>query len=452
MSKTPLKYVLLAAGSLIVLSACNPDAEPSGSEIIPSAPAGSPEAQPHSANTADKPIVPVSGVASDILALHQRMLVLDTHLDTPAFFHTPAYTFSERQSYEQNGTQVDLPRMKEGGLDGGFWVIYTPQGPLDEASYASARNSALLRQMSIREFAGKYADEVELAFTADDAQRIADEGKRVVYQSIENSYPLGTDISLLETFYIGGVRMVGPVHGRDNQFADSATDVSSEAFGGLSPLGEELVRKANELGIILDGSHAADETVYDMIEVSSTPLILSHTGVDGMYEHFRNVPDELLIAVAEDGGVIQMNALGSYLELLEPSAERSEALAGLTAKYGEFSSMDADTMAKYLEARRDVDAKFPPPRSSFEKFMEQTLYALDLVGPDHVGMGADWDGGGGVEGMMDITFLPKVTAALLEAGYSEEDVQKFWSGNMLRLLREAEAARTSQLTSPPLLK
>ena len=189
-----------------------------------------------------------------------------------------------------------------------------------------------------------------------------------------------------------------------------------------------------------------------MIEVSSTPLILSHTGVDGMYEHFRNVPDELLIAVAEDGGVIQMNALGSYLELLEPSAERSEALAGLTAKYGEFSSMDADTMAKYREARRDVDAKFPPPRSSFEKFMEQTLYALDLVGPDHVGMGADWDGGGGVEGMMDITFLPKVTAALLEAGYSEEDVQKFWSGNMLRLLREAEAARTSQLTSPPLLK
>jgi membrane dipeptidase len=170
-----------------------------------------------------------------------------------------------------------------------------------------------------------------------------------------------------------------------------------------------------------------------------------------MYEHFRNIPDELLIAVAEDGGVIQMNALGAYLELLEPSPERTEALEALTAQYGEFSEMDAETQAAYREARREVDAQFPAPQSSFEKFMEQTLYALELVGPDHVGMGADWDGGGGVEGMIDITFLPKVTAALLDAGYSEEDVEKFWSGNMLRLLREAEAARTSTLTSPKIL-
>ncbi|MEM5518223.1 dipeptidase [Henriciella sp. AS95] len=434
------KKSLLAGAITVSAAACTPEAAETGSVILPN------EAGPTHSQTA-----PALGVAADVIDLHQSMLVMDTHLDTPAFFHTDDYTFSDRGSFGKDGTQVDLPRMNEGGLDGGFWVIYTPQGPLDEASYDAARNSALLRQMAIREFAAKYSDKVELAFTADDAERIAGEGKKVVFQSIENSYPLGTDVSLLETFYIGGVRMVGPVHGRDNQFADSATDVSSEAFGGLSPLGEELVAKANELGMILDASHAADETVYDMIEASTTPLIFSHTGVDGMYEHFRNVPDELLVAVAEDGGVIQMNALGAYLELLEPSPERSEALDALTAEYGAFSDMDTETMDAYREARKSVDAQFPAPQSTFEKFMEQVLYSLELVGPDHVGMGADWDGGGGVKGMIDITFLPKVTAALLEAGYSEEDIQKFWSGNMLRLLREAEAARTSTLTSPTIL-
>ena len=430
---------LLAASSLLALTACNDFHQESGSEIIPQSEA---QMSTHGHGV---------GVSKDVLEVHNDMLVMDTHLDTPAYFHSAKYDFSKRQTFEADGTHVDLPRMKEGGLDGGFWVIFTPQGPLDEASYHSARNSALLRQMAIREMAAKYADEVELAFTADDAERIAGEGKRVVYQSMENSYPLGTDVSLLETFYIGGLRMVGPVHFRNNQFADSATDVTGEKFDGLSPLGEELVKKANELGMILDGSHAADTTVYDMIELSTTPLILSHTGVDGVYEHFRNIPDELLLAVAEDGGVIQINAYGSYLEALEPSPERTQALEELDAEFGDTADMDKETMTRYWEARRALNDEFPPPRSTFEKFMEHMLYALELVGPDHVGMGADWDGGGGVDGMSDITFLPKVTAALIDAGYTKEDIQKIWSGNMLRLLRAAEEARTSELASPDVL-
>lgn len=451
MIKITLKTGLLATAALGLLAACNPDAEPSGSEIIPQAPAGSPAASLGDAERQDAP-TPMT-VPQDVLDLHQSMLVMDTHLDTPAYFHTPDYDFSVRQSFEEEGTHVDLPRMKEGGLDGGFWVIFTAQGPLTEAAYDAARNQAMLRQMSIREMAAKYSDEVELAFTADDAERIAGEGKRVVYQSMENAYPLGTDVSLLETFYMGGLRMVAPVHFRDSQFADSATDVSGDSYGGLSPLGEELVRKANELGMVLDGSHASDETVYDMIELSTTPIILSHTGVDGVYDHFRNIPDELLLAIAEDGGVIQINAYGGYLEALEPSPERQAAMAELEAEYGaSYYDMDDATREAYSAAREEVDAQYPAPRSSFEKFMEHLLYALELVGPDHVGMGADWDGGGGVEGMSDITYLPKVTAALLEAGYSEEDIRKFWSGNMLRLLRQAEEARTSTIESPDVLK
>lgn len=436
---------LMVAAAVTVLAACNPDAEPSGSEIIPTA-----EAQTQTQTQTETPAP--TNVSQNVDAIHQSMLVMDTHLDTPAYFHNNDYDFSVRQTFEEDGTHVDLPRMKEGGLDGGFWVIFTAQGPLDEASYDAARNAAMLRQMSIRELAAKYGDEVELAFTADDAERIAGEGKRVVYQSMENAYPLGTDISLLETFYIGGLRMVAPVHFRDNQFADSATDVSEASFGGLSPLGEELIRKANELGMVLDGSHAADETVYDMIELSTTPIILSHTGVDGVYDHFRNIPDELLTAVADDGGVIQINAYGGYLEALEPTAERQDAMAALEEQFGgSYYDLDDETREEYSAARDEIDAQYPAPRSSFEKFMEHLLYALDVVGPDHVGMGADWDGGGGVEGMSDITFLPKVTAALLEAGYSEAEIEQFWSGNMLRLLRQAEEARTSSLESPNVL-
>lgn len=380
--------------------------------------------------------------------LHQGLMVLDTHLDTPAYFHTAEYDFSKRGEFETDGTQVDLPRMNEGGLDGGFWVIYTAQGPVDAASYKSARNVALLRQVAIREFAAKYSDEVELAFTADDADRIFGAGKKIVFQSMENAYPLGEDISLLETFYAGGLRMVSPVHFRNNQYADSATDVTA-VFGGLSALGEDLVREANRLGLVLDGSHASDETVRDMLVLSTTPIVMSHSGPKGVYDHPRNMPDDLIKAVAEKGGVIQVNALGSYLEQLTASPERVAALAELEASFGgDLSKLTPEQTVSYRAARKELDKVHPAPRSTFEKYMEHLLYTLELVGPDHVGMGADWDGGGGVDGMKDVAALPKVTAALLEAGYSEEDLKKIWGGNVMRVLRAVEAAKSATLTSP----
>ncbi|MFN7163876.1 MAG: dipeptidase [Hyphomonas sp.] len=383
--------------------------------------------------------------------LHQSFMVLDSHLDTPAYFHTAGYAFSRRGDFDVDGTHVDLPRMNEGGLDGGFWVIFTPQGPLNTDSYKAARTAALMRQVAIRELAAKYSGDVELAFTAADADRIFADGKKIVFQSMENAYPLGEDVSLIETFYVGGLRMIAPVHFRNNQYADSATDVA-EVFGGLSPLGEALVREANQLGLVLDGSHASDNTVRDMLALSTTPLILSHSGPKGVYDHPRNLPDDLLKAIADGGGVIQVNAYGGYLEPLVASPERLEAIAAIEAQFGtDTTTMSPETLAAFREARKQMDKAFPPPRSTYAKFMEHLLYMLELVGPDHVGIGADWDGGGGVDGMKDITDLPKVTADLLEAGYSEEDLAKIWGGNMLRLMREVEAARTATLSSPATL-
>ena len=397
--------------------------------------------------TACSPKVPVPAETvpepESAAQLHERLLVLDSHLDTPANLSKPGFDIMADNPSVLGSVQVDLPKMTRGGLDGGFWVIFTPQGPVDEASFEAARTAALTRSDEIHTMVADHPDSFELAYTSDDADRIAASGKRVVYQSIENSYPIGTDLSLVKTFYDRGVRFIGPVHFRDNQFADSATDLSAGDFGGLSPLGEDLVREANRLGMVLDGSHAADSTVDDMIALSTTPLILTHTGVKAVYDHPRNISDDLLRKIAEDGGVIQINAYGGYLEALEPTPERQAALDALALEFEGISPItaDAETRERYMARMKELDASFPPPRSTFEKFMEHMNHALDVVGPDHIGMGADWDGGGGVEGMEDVSFLPKVTERLLAEGYSEQDIQKIWSGNMLRMLEQAEAAK-----------
>ncbi|MEM8636253.1 MAG: dipeptidase [Pseudomonadota bacterium] len=412
-----------------------------GCELLPEAVAADPaepETSPAIVDEAEEP------------SLHQQLLVLDSHLDTPIHFARQDYSLIGDQSFSETGTQVDLGRMEAGGLDGGFFVIFTPQGPLTDTGYQLARDAAMERAFQIREATARYNQNFALAFDASDAAAIAGEGKRIVYQSIENSYPLGLDVSLLQTFYRFGVRMVGPVHFLNNQFADSATDLTARNWGGLSPLGEDLVREANRLGMVLDGSHAHDETVRDMMALSTTPIILSHTGVKAIFDHPRNIDDDLLRALAENGGVIQINAYGGYLEALIDRPERTAALEALRSSIdGDPADLEGEALATYQAELEDINEAFPPPRSTFEKFIEHLLHALDVVGPDHVGIGADWDGGGGVRGMEDIASLPKVTDVLLDAGYSAEDIEKIWSGNMLRLLKAAEEAATVEVRSLP---
>ena len=375
---------------------------------------------------------------SDFMAKHQSIVILDTHLDTPALLIQPWFDIMERHDYDKDYTQVDVPRMDDGGLDGGFWVIYSPQGPLDERSYQVTRDVALLRAMSVQKMVAANPESFEWAWSSADAERIAGEGKKVVVMSIENSYPLGTDLSLVETFYKLGVRMIGPVHSRTNQFADSATDIE-KPYDGLSPLGEELIKEANRLGMIVDGSHASQESLADMIRLSETPVVLSHSGTSAVYMHPRNIDDEHLTMLAESGGVIQMNALGSYLKELPSSPERNELLGALRQKYSDPSSLEGEAYETYLAERNAIDEQYPQAMATFEDFMEQLLYALDLMGVDHVGIGPDWDGGGGVVGLEDVSDYPTITARLLEEGYSWDDIEKIMGGNVLRLVAEARA-------------
>ncbi len=385
------------------------------------------------------------GVSTEAMAIHQRLMTIDTHLDTPAFFDTVrGYDITARHDVERDGTQVDYPRMVEGGLDGGFWVIYMGQGPLTPEGYRAIRDTALIRAMSIQKMVAAHPDKFELALTAADATRINASGKKIVYVSIENSYELGEDISLLDTFYKLGVRMAGPVHNGTNQLADSTNPGElGMKWGGLSPMGREFVKRANQLGIILDGSHSSDATIEQMIDLSATPIILSHHGADHLNEHPRNAPDALLKKLAAKGGVIHMNALGSFIKPLPQAKERTDAQAALRTKWGNPNLIPADKYEQYLDESNALDKQFPENRATFEDYMQQVLYTIKLVGVDHVGFGADWDGGGGLDGFRDITALPKITARLLKEGYTEEDLQKMWGGNVVRLLKAAEDYKAS---------
>ena len=249
--------------------------------------------------------------------LHQKLLTLDSHLDTPASLDLPGWSIDDEHDVLHDYTQVDLPRMKKGGLDGGFWAIYTSQGPLTVEGFRKARDFAILRGLSIRNMVAADPDNFALALEAKDAAPIAAAGKRVVYMSIENAYPLGEDVSLLDTFYAMGVRVVGFAHFAHNQFADSSTDPSGKPrFGGLSPLGKQLLTEMNRLGVVPDASHSSDQVLDDLLALSTTPVLLTHSGCKAVYDHPRNIDDAHLKALAAKGGVIQMNAYGAYLERL----------------------------------------------------------------------------------------------------------------------------------------
>jgi membrane dipeptidase len=367
---------------------------------------------------------------------HEQMLVLDTHLDTPALLENSGWEFDDYHHYEFDRSQVDLPRMEAGGLDGGFFVIFTSQGPVTPEGYAAARDSALGRAAAIQRMVAAQPDKLALATTSAEASKLAAAGKRIVYQSIENSYPLGGDLSMLDSFFKLGVRMAGPVHSKNNQFADSSTD--KPQWNGLSPLGRAWVERMNRLGMIIDASHASDATFDQLLTLSKTPIILSHTGPKAIFDHPRNLDDGRMRRLAKAGGVMQINSV--YLVQHDNSAERT----ALNNRHETFQTLSRTEQRKLIADKAAMDAKLPYTSATFEDFMRSLLHTIEVMGVDHVGIGADWDGGGGVIGMEDITGLAQITARLRQAGHSEADIEKIWSGNVLRLLREAEkyAAKT----------
>ena len=379
---------------------------------------------------------PASPVNAEAKALHERILTLDSHLDTPAFFGREGWNILDRHD-PATGSQVDYPRLVEGGLDGGLWVVFTPQRGRTPADDRNARDHGLQRLIEIRELLAAHPDKFELALTADDAPRIKRAGKRVAYISIENAAPLSADPSLLDFYYRQGVRVLGLVHTSNNDFADSSND--EPEWNGLSPRGKALVAEANRLGIVLDQSHASDAVFDQLIELSKAPIILSHTGADAVYEHPRNIDDARIRKLAQGGGVILVNSLGSYLIDTGATPEYRAGIRALFEEFGGRANFREEDYPRFNARRAELDAKHGIRQATLEDYFAHILHILKVAGPDHVGFGADWDGGGGVEGLEDVSLLPKITARLLQEGYTEQQIENIWSGNLLRVIRQAQA-------------
>jgi len=371
---------------------------------------------------------------------HRDAVVLDTHFDTPANFHVPGWSMMDRHSVSADGSQVDYPRMVEGGVDGGFFTIFTAQGSRGPEANIGARDFALGRATEIHKMVARHSAQFAIALTADDAQKILDQKKKFVFLSMENGSPVAGDLSLMSAFYGLGVRMMGPVHFKNNDLADSATD--KPEWGGLSPAGRAFVAEANRLGIVLDASHASDQVLDQMLELSRAPIILSHSGSKAIFDHPRNIDDDRLRALAAKGGVIQINAFSNYMVPTPKIPEREAALAALMKSIGMTGrDMSPAQRKAFLKGKAAIDAQWPVPRANLDDYMKHMLHAIEVAGIDHVGVSGDFDGGGGVDGMNEVTDYPAITRRLTAAGFSRADVAKIWGGNALRVLRAAEAAK-----------
>jgi membrane dipeptidase len=358
--------------------------------------------------------------------LHSRMLVLDTHLDTPLHFERAGWNFADRHSLATDLSQLDIPRMKDGNLDGGFFAIYTDQGPLTAEGYAAALAHARKRSDEIDAMIADNASAIGAARTAADARRLNKAGKLIAFKSMENSYPLGEDLSLLQEFYDKGVRLAGPVHGLDNQFADSATD--KPRWNGLSPLGKQWVAEMNRLGIVIDASHSSDATFDQLLALSKYPILLSHSSLRSAHDHPRNLDEGRLKKLAAKGGAMCISTI--YMSEMNLTPARAK----LFGEYERIGELSPEAQAELTRQWRELDKTEQMWAADFEDYMTMVLRAIKVAGPDHICFGADWDGGGGLKGIEDISALPKVTERLKAAGYSDADIEKMWSGNILRVL------------------
>jgi membrane dipeptidase len=399
-------------------------------------------------------------------AIHERVIALDTHNDI-----NPANFTRERNYTQRLDTQVNLPKMEEGGLDASFLVVYVGQrDDFTPDGYQRAYEAALEKFAAIHRLADTIApDRIGLAYTAADVRRIAASGRKVALIAVENGYPIGEDLTRIRQFYDLGARTLSLTHNGHNQLSDSNTGERDGVWRwhGLSPLGRAAIAELNRVGVVIDVSHPSRESMMQTVELSQAPIIASHSAVRALCDDSRNLDDEQLVALAKNGGVAQIVALSSYVKAPPPpSAEgtraiaaRARAIAALRREFGlpeqgrgrgGIATLTPERRAEYQRRMTALDEQFPPPpRATVKDFVDHIDYAVKLIGIDHVGISSDFDGGGGVDGWNDASETFNVTLELVRRGYTEEQIAKLWSGNMLRVMDAAEAvARRLQAAAP----
>ena len=389
-------------------------------------------------------------------AIHDRVITLDTHNDI-----NPA-NFTRQKNYTQRlETQVNLPKMVEGGLDTSFFIVFVGQGALTAEGYDGAYRQAVAKFDAVHHLTEEIAsDQIELALTAADVRRIAKAGKKVALIGVENAYPIGTDITRVKEFYDRGGRYMSLAHNGHSQLADSNTGERDGKWlhNGLSELGKQAIAEMNKWGIMVDLSHPSKAANMQAMALSKAPVMASHSAARALADHSRNMDDEQLMALKANGGVIQTVAFASYVKINKPdSPERAAAIAALRKEFGlpapgggrggggggggrgGLNGLSVEQRAKYDARMAAIDEKTPgDPRATVADFVNHIDYLVKKIGIDHVGISSDFDGGGGVTGWNGADETFNVTLELVRRGYTEEQIGKIWSGNLLRVMAEVE--------------
>lgn len=370
---------------------------------------------------------------SPAAAVHERLFTIDTHIDTPtASLMREGWDFAAAHDFAADGSQCDLPRMKAGGIDALVFAVYTPQAARTPEGFAAVHEQAVRVFKRTHEVVRRNAAACGLALSAADAVRLKLEKRRALYLGIENSYPLGLDAGNVARFHGLGLRLLGLTHMLNNDVADSSTDPRGPEWGGLSPLGRDIVAECNRLRVVVDASHASDAALRDLLAASKAPVILSHSGCRAVCDHPRNIGDDLLRALAAKGGVIQLNAL----PVAVVSAKQDGRTAALAAMLMQMKDkvLTPDVLAWAGGEWSRIDREYPDPVVTMDDYVRQIEHAVNVAGIEHVGIGCDFDGGGGFPGLDSVADYPAITAALLRRGWSEAALAKLWGGNTFRLL------------------
>jgi membrane dipeptidase len=376
--------------------------------------------------------------AKQIAGFHSKIITIDSHTDTPLKLMDGEFDFGERHDPHLDGSCVDLPRMDEGGLDAIFFGIFVGQGPRDQEGDQKATSRAGRIIDSVYATLDRYSDRLALATNDRDIYKIVKSGKHAVLLGMENGYPVEGDPGYIDSFYNRGIRYITLCHSKNNDICDSSTDPDGPEFHGLSELGEKVVKRMNELGIMIDVSHISDESFYDVIRLSKAPVIASHSCSRAICDNPRNLSDDMLKALAANGGVIQMCILSAYVQTPEPNPRRDSAKQAVIADYGDYYELDDAGQKLFMEKWHKVDQDFPPVLTDVSHVVDHIDHIVKVAGIDHVGIGTDFDGGGGVSDCSEVSAMPNITAELVHRGYSRSDIRKIWGENLLRVLKEVE--------------
>ena len=370
--------------------------------------------------------------------IRAELLTLDSHIDIPFDYMTNP----EHDPGNMTEMQVDFQKMIKGNLDGGFFVVYVGQSELTDSSFFEAKNKAIIKFNSINKMAEKYPDKIVIAKSPEEVYQAKKNNKLFAAIGIENGFIIGKNIELLEYFYNLGARYMTLSHIGHNQISDSSIPKKSlendkEMHGGLSKFGEKVILKMNELGMMIDISHISDKSALQAIELSSSPVIASHSGVRSIADHPRNIPDNIIKKLAKKGGVIQVVAFSSYVKVDQKRSKAMKSLRDKVIKMTGDNFFIAEKHLKLTEYKKGIEQineKFPKP--NIDSFIDHIDYIVNLVGIDYVGISSDFGGGGGIRGWSDASQTNNITNALIRRGYSNKDIKKIWAENFLRVWQE----------------